>query len=124
MPSLVTGLIGIGTIVVGLHGYVFTREEGTELARQFAEFRLEIRDDMKALRDDLRDFTKAAIGKRSASAKSVRQQSKLTLQRPEAQPGSREYYQAQSEARRKAGYDFWLHNFGDDLSIDLKEKSK
>lgn len=127
LGPLVAGLIGIGTIIVGLHDFVFTRSEGEELARQFSELKAEIREDVKGLRDDVREFTKAAIGgKHSASAKPVHTDTKLTVGKPEARPGTPAFFQAldDREIRRQAGHEYWLNSFGDDLGLNSKRSSK
>lgn len=119
LGSLVAGMIALGTIVWGSHELFFSRWEGEDL-------RTELRDGFKDLRQEMTELTKAILsGKRTSSAKPIsRPSTRLSLEKPEAQPGTDSYFQSRNEILRKSGHDFWLKSFGEDIELFQQNAKK
>lgn len=122
LGPLVAALITLGTVIFGSQQLFFSRAEGDDL-------RNEVRQDIRGLREDLKDLTKAVLGRRSASAKALRPPTEVARQKPEAQPGTEAYFQSRNDVVRnrilkQSGREFWLRSVDEDFILKSKENSK
>lgn len=124
LGPLLGALITLGTVVFGSQQLFFSRAEGDDL-------RNEVRQDIRGLREDLKDLTKAILGgRRSANAKAPLQSTKVARHKPEAEVGTEAFFQSRNDVLRnqifkQSGREFWLNSFGDEPIIrKAKEGSK
>lgn len=117
LGPLLGALITLGTVVFGSQQLFFSRAEGDDL-------RNEVRQDIRGLREDLKDLTKAVLGRRSASAKALRPPTTVSRRQPAEETERGAFLESRAEILKQSGREFWLKQLDQDFTIKSKEKSK
>lgn len=111
MASAVAAISAFAGVYAAIHGVVFTRTEGEDLAKRVDKLEQQTREDLKGVREDVRALTIAVLGKKSAA---LHKKSGIEVAEPAGGP------KTVAQMRHESGIDFFLHSFGEPVDLDKR----
>lgn len=108
LGSLVTGLVAIGTLIVGAHQYVFSRTEGEAIGHHIDRIEDRMDRGFKEMRESIRSLIVQRTAKNTSMLKPIKKAKESQYVMDEDR-----YRELKAKARKEAGHE--LFSFGEPL---------